>query len=338
MDEKILDVRGLTIQFDTPSGIVEVVSGIDFYVGKGETVGLVGESGCGKSVSSLGIMGLLPSPPARDTKGEIFFQGKNLLKESPAYLRSIRGNAISMIFQDPMSSLDPAFTIGSQINEAIQFHEEISTAETKERSIELLRIVGISNPEQRYHEYPHQLSGGMRQRVMIAIALACNPQLIIADEPTTALDVTVQAQILELLKKLCENFNTSIIIITHDMGVVAETCDRVLVMYAGQIVEEAPIEELFDKTAHPYTEGLLKSIPKVTGDKTKLYSIPGSVPTQGHLIQGCRFHPRCSYVTPHCLEEDPPFIEIEAGHRVKCWNTNEVLNKSKVMNSGGMNK
>lgn len=327
MNSRLLDVKGLTVQFHTPDGPVEVVSSVDFHVNKGETVGLVGESGCGKSVSSMAIMGLIPSPPAKQIGGEIWFQEKNLLAQSPDYLRSIRGNSMSMIFQDPMSSLDPAFTVGSQIDEAMQFHQKITANEAKERSIELLRRVGISNPELRYQEYPHQLSGGMRQRVMIAMALACNPQLIIADEPTTALDVTVQAQILDLLNDLRQTFGSAIIMITHDMGVVAETCDRVMVMYAGQIVEEAPTEVLFDQTAHPYTEGLLRSIPKISGKKVKLYSIPGSVPLQRDMPKGCRFHPRCSYATSLCQEKDPPIQELAPGHRVKCWHSDQVIAK-----------
>ncbi|QRG65202.1 ABC transporter ATP-binding protein [Brevibacillus choshinensis] len=329
MSKRLLDVKGLTVQFDSPVGPIEVVSDVHFHVNRGETVGLVGESGCGKSVSSLAIMGLIPSPPAKKIGGEIWFQDKNLLAESRDHLRSIRGNKISMIFQDPMSSLDPAFTVGSQIDEAMQFHQKVQSNEAKDRSIELLRLVGISNPELRYHEYPHQLSGGMRQRVMIAMALACNPQLIIADEPTTALDVTVQAQILDLLNDLRQSFETAIIMITHDLGVVAETCDRVLVMYAGQIVEEAPTEVLFDRTAHPYTEGLLKSIPKVSGAKVKLYSIPGSVPNQSDMPKGCRFHPRCSYATSRCQEQDPPIEELTPGHRVKCWHSDQILRRNR---------
>jgi oligopeptide/dipeptide ABC transporter ATP-binding protein len=331
MNEILLSVKGLRIQFKNEDGPAEVVSGVDLKVHKGETIGIVGESGCGKSVTSLAIMGLIPSPPGKVVDGEVWFNGKNLLLENSSSLRKIRGNDISMIFQEPMSSLDPAFSIGSQIDEAIRFHKKTTQSEIKKRSIELLRIVGIPNPEQRYKEYPHQLSGGMRQRVMIAIALACNPKLIIADEPTTALDVTVQAQILNLMKEIREKINTSIMLITHDMGVVAEMCDRVVVMYAGEVVEEASTEDLFDQTAHPYTEGLLKSIPNIYGPKSRLHSIDGSVPNPTNMPIGCRFHPRCPYATDKCRQIEPVLVEIERGHLVKCWHSDKISKR----NGGG---
>ncbi len=329
MSEQLLQVKQLRVSFATDNGAVDVVNGIDLTVYPKETLGIVGESGCGKSVTSLAVMGLIPTPPGKVREGEIWFDGKDLLKMREAELRKIRGNDISMIFQEPMSSLDPAFTIGSQINEVISFHEKISPAEVKQRSIELLRLVGIPNPEQRYKEYPHQISGGMRQRVMIAIALACNPKLLIADEPTTALDVTVQAQILELMIDIRERLNTAIMLITHDLGVVAEMCDRVVVMYAGEVVEEATTVDLFDRTAHPYTEGLLNSMPKLNGPKGRLNSIEGNVPLLSHMPAGCRFHPRCSYATDKCRAEKPPLAEIEAGHKARCWYAADVLHKTR---------
>ena len=325
MSDKLLEVKQLRVSFQTETGTANVVNGIDLTVYPKETLGIVGESGCGKSVTSLAIMGLIPTPPGRVREGEIWFNGCNLLAQKKGALRKIRGNEISMIFQEPMSSLDPAFTIGSQIAEAITFHEKATAAEIKSRSIELLRLVGIPNPEQRYKEYPHQISGGMRQRVMIAIALACNPKLLIADEPTTALDVTVQAQILELMNDIRERLHTAILLITHDLGVVAEMCDRVVVMYAGEIVEEASTELLFDRTAHPYTEGLLNSMPKLDGPKTRLTSIEGNVPSPAEMPTGCRFHPRCSYATEICREAPPQLVEIEVGHKVRCWYAKDIL-------------
>lgn len=325
MSDKLLEVKQLRVSFQTENGTANVVNGIDLTVYPKETLGIVGESGCGKSVTSLAIMGLIPTPPGIVQEGEIWFNGRNLLRQKERELRKIRGNEMSMIFQEPMSSLDPAFTIGSQINEVIMFHEKVSAAEVKNRSIELLRLVGIPNPEQRYKEYPHQISGGMRQRVMIAIALACNPKLLIADEPTTALDVTVQAQILELMNDIRERLHTAILLITHDLGVVAEMCDRVIVMYAGEIVEEASTEVLFDRTAHPYTQGLLNSMPKIDGPKSRLSSIEGNVPSPADMPTGCRFHPRCSYATEICREAPPLSVEVEAGHRVRCWHADSIM-------------
>lgn len=319
MDDALLQLKGLSVAFDGASGPVEVVSGVDLDVYPGETVGIVGESGCGKSVTSLAVMGLIPSPPGIITGGEIWFNGRNLLREHPSSWRKIRGLEMAMIFQEPMSSLDPAFTVGNQVDEAILFHESVSKGEARARSIELLQAVGIPNPEQRYNEYPHYLSGGMKQRVMIAMALACSPKLIIADEPTTALDVTMQAQILELLKELGSNINTSILLITHDMGVVAEMCERVVVMYAGQVVESASCLDLFDRTAHPYTRGLMKSIPEIIGPRTRLYSITGSVPAPGNMPPGCRFGPRCPYAMEQCRRETPVLREIGHHHMVRCW-------------------
>ncbi|HBX22277.1 MAG TPA: ABC transporter ATP-binding protein [Desulfotomaculum sp.] len=319
MDDALLQLKGLSVAFNDDSGLVEVVSSVNLEVYPGETVGIVGESGCGKSVTSLAAMGLIPSPPGKITGGEIWFNGRNLLREHPSSWRNIRGREMAMIFQEPMSSLDPAFTVGSQVDEAILFHESIPKGEARARSIELLQAVGIPKPEHRYNEYPHHLSGGMRQRVMTAMALACSPKLIIADEPTTALDVTMQAQILEMLKELRTKINTSILLITHDMGVVAEMCERVVVMYAGQVVESASCLDLFDRTAHPYTRGLLKSIPGMSGSQTRLYSIAGNVPAPGSMPPGCRFEPRCQYAIEQCRRETPVLRQIGPHHSVRCW-------------------
>lgn len=319
MGDALLRLKELSVAFDGDGGPVEVVSGVDLVVYPGETVGIVGESGCGKSVTSLAVMGLIPSPPGKITGGEIWFAGRNMLQEHPSTWRQTRGREMAMIFQEPMSSLDPAFAVGSQLDEAILFHEKIPGDEARARSIEMLRAVGIPNPEQRYGEYPHRLSGGMRQRVMIAMALACNPRLVIADEPTTALDVTIQAQILELLKELRTRINLSILLITHDMGMVAEMCERVVVMYAGQVVESASCLDLFDRTAHPYTRGLMKSIPGVGGNRQRLYSIRGNVPAPGSIPPGCRFGPRCPQVMERCRREAPVLREIRPGHQVRCW-------------------
>ncbi|KAF2957254.1 peptide ABC transporter ATP-binding protein [Thermotoga sp. Ku-13t] len=316
---ELLRVEDLTVKFFTSDGIVHAVDGVSFSVGTEEVLGMVGESGCGKSVTSLAIMRLLPVPPARIVSGKVFFDGKNLRELSETEMRKIRGNAISMIFQEPMTSLNPVITVGKQIAEAITAHQNVSLEEAKKKAIQLLRLVGIPNPEKRYNDYPHQMSGGMRQRAMIAMALACNPRLLIADEPTTALDVTVQAQILDLIAQLKKTFGMSVLLITHDLGVIAEMCDRVIVMYAGQIVEEAPCVDLFESPLHPYTEGLLRSIPKLEPGKKPLYTIEGNVPNAMDLPAGCRFHPRCVYAFNLCREKVPALINVNEHRRVRCF-------------------
>ena len=316
--EKVLEVKNLQTSFFTENGIVRAVDGISFSVEKGKTLGIVGESGCGKSVTSLSILQLIPNPPGKITQGEIFYKGKDLLKYSESEMRKVRGNEISMIFQEPMTSLNPVFTVGDQIMEVILLHQKLSKKQALERSIEMLKLVGIPSPEKRVHDYPHQLSGGMRQRVMIAMALSCNPSLLIADEPTTALDVTIQAQILDLLRKLKDTLGMSLILITHDLGVVAETADEVLVMYAGKVVEKGPVRELFKNPQHPYTRGLLASLPRfdrnVAQDNTKkLETIPGIVPNLLDLPKGCRFQSRCKYKFETCSKSEPELKQV-SGH------------------------
>ena len=323
MAERLLEVRGLKTYFYTEDGVVPAVDGVDFALNKGETLGIVGESGCGKSVTSLSIMRLIPDPPGKIVDGEIIFEGSNLLKKAEAEMRNIRGNDISMIFQEPMTSLNPVFTIGDQIMEAIILHQRLSKADARKRAIEMLRLVGIPSPERRVDEYPHQLSGGMRQRVMIAMALSCNPKLLIADEPTTALDVTIQAQILDLMRKLRDEFGTAIMLITHDLGVVAELAERVVVMYAGKIVEQADVKPLFGNPLHPYTVGLLGSIPKLTEQQERLQVIEGVVPHPAFMPKGCRFHPRCKEAREICKVEEPELMEQEPGHLVACWKYTE---------------
>ncbi len=316
---ELLRVEDLTVKFFTSDGIVHAVDQVSFTIEEEEVLGLVGESGCGKSVTSLAIMRLLPVPPAKITSGKVFFDGKDLLQLSDAEMRKIRGNVISMIFQEPMTSLNPVITVGKQIAEAIVTHQNVSMEEAKKKSIELLKLVGIPNPEKRYDDYPHQMSGGMRQRAMIAMALACNPKLLIADEPTTALDVTVQAQILDLIAQLKDSFGMSVLLITHDLGVIAEMCNRVIVMYAGQIVEEAPCIDLFESPLHPYTDGLLKSIPKLEPGKKPLHTIEGSVPNAMDLPAGCRFHPRCPFAFDLCREKVPKLVNVNQHRRVRCF-------------------
>ncbi len=319
----LLNISNLQTYFYTEDGVSKAVDGVDYYVRKGETLGVVGESGCGKSVTALSIMRLIPQPPGKIAGGEITFEGRSLLDLSPDEMRKIRGNKISMIFQEPMTSLNPVFTIGNQIAEAIQLHQGLSKKSALDRAIDMLKLVGIPSPEQRVKEYPHQLSGGMRQRAMIAMALSCNPSLLIADEPTTALDVTIQAQILDLMTSLKEEFNTSIILITHDLGVVAESVARVVVMYAGKIVEEADVYHIFENPLHPYTVGLLRSIPRLDLTATKkerLQEIPGAVPIPSQLPTGCLFHPRCPRVMDICRQELPALKPSqEADHAVRCW-------------------
>jgi len=317
--EALLEVRGLRTVFDTDEGEVRAVDGVDLYLERGRTLGIVGESGCGKSVTALSIMGLVPRPPGRIVAGEVRFEGEDLLKLPPARLRELRGARLSMIFQEPMSSLNPAFTVGDQVAEALLRHRNASKKEAKENAIEMLRRVRIPSPERRARDYPHRLSGGMRQRVMIAMALACYPRLLIADEPTTALDVTIQAQILELLRALRSELGTSIILITHDLGVVAELADDVVVMYAGQVVERCAAAALFAEPHHPYTIGLLGSIPRLDLEQQRLSAIEGSVPNAAAMPAGCRFHARCPFAVDRCLKETPPLIEVKAGHFAACW-------------------
>ncbi|NMB46337.1 MAG: ABC transporter ATP-binding protein [Firmicutes bacterium] len=319
MADKLLDVRGLKTYFYTEDGVVPAVDGVDFAINRGETLGIVGESGCGKSVTSLSIMRLIPDPPGKIIDGEIVFEGSDLLKRTEAEMRKIRGNDISMIFQEPMTSLNPVFTIGNQIMEAIVLHQNLDKGAAREKAIEMLRLVGIPSPEKRVDEYPHQLSGGMRQRVMIAMALSCNPKLLIADEPTTALDVTIQAQILDLMRHLRDEFGTSIMLITHDLGVIAELAERVVVMYAGKIVERADVKPLFGDPMHPYTLGLLGSIPKLTEQQSRLQVIDGVVPNPAFMPEGCRFHPRCKEAREICKAEQPELIQLKPGHEVACW-------------------
>lgn len=325
---KILEVKNLRTSFRTDEGEVTAVEDVSFDVYKGKTLGIVGESGCGKSVTSLSIMRLIPNPPGRIVGGQILYQGKDLLKLSPAEMRRIRGNEISMIFQEPMTSLNPVFTIGNQISEAIDLHQDLSKKETWNKAIEMLRLVGIPHPEKRVFDYPHQLSGGMRQRVMIAMALSCNPQVLIADEPTTALDVTIQAQILDLLRDLQQKVGMALILITHDLGVVAEVADEVVVMYAGRVVEQGLVKEIFGNPKMPYTKGLLNSIPTLSKDPTgkikkkRLEAIPGIVPNLLHLPKGCRFQERCSYVAEPCRQAEPDLRVIAPNpvlpHAIRC--------------------
>ena len=315
----LLEVEGLTTSFSVESGDFLAVDDVSFALEPGRTLGLVGESGCGKSVTALSIMGLLPSPAGTIAGGEIRFEGTDLCKLSAAQMREIRGNRISMIFQEPMTSLNPAFTIGEQIVEGIMRHRALSRETAKARTIEMLRHVQIPSAERRFDDYPHRLSGGMRQRAMIAMALACEPKLLIADEPTTALDVTIQAQILDLMRALREETGTAIILITHDLGVVAELADEVAVMYAGRIVEHASVEEIFARPQHPYTIGLLGSIPRLDLEQQRLPAIEGLVPNPLQPIAGCRFHPRCPFAIEQCRREDPPAMPMGKGHFSACW-------------------
>ncbi len=317
--EPLLQVCDLTTKFFTDDGVVTAVDRVSFNIGEGETLGMVGESGCGKSVTSLSIMRLIPSPPGKITSGEVTFEGEDLLAKSEAEMRSVRGNKISMIFQEPMTSLNPVYTIGTQISETILLHQDVSKEDAKHKTIQMLKLVGIPEPERRYVEYPHQLSGGMRQRVMIAMALSCNPKLLVADEPTTALDVTIQAQILDLIRRLRAETGMSVLLITHDLGVIAEMAHRVVVMYAGQIFEEASCEALFETPCHPYTTALLRSIPRMDADRGRLHVIEGMVPNLLELPDGCRFHPRCSEAEEICREAVPELLTLEGNHRVRCF-------------------
>ena len=319
----LLQVSRLKINFRTDAGVVEAVDGVSFDIRSGETLGLVGESGCGKSVTAYSILKLLPTPPAEYASGAITFRSEDLLRLDEKAMRKVRGNLISMVFQEPMSSLNPIMSIGSQITEAIREHSKNTKSEARNLAIDMLRKVGMPSPETHFHEYPHQLSGGMKQRVMIAMALVCHPALLIADEPTTALDVTIQAQILRLLNDLQRELNMSVLLITHDLGVVAETCDRVAVMYAGKVVETAPVEALFDRPKHPYTHGLFRSLPTLGERKEKLAAIPGSVPSPLDFPSGCRFRTRCSLAADVCKSE-PLLREIETDHFAACHFAEEV--------------
>lgn len=315
----MLEVKKLKAYLDTPAGVVKAVDNVSFSLKAGETIGIVGESGSGKSVLALSLMQLNPSPPAFYPKGEIIFEGQNLFELNEKELQKIRGKDIAMIFQDPMSSLNPIFKIGSQLIEAIRTHESISRKEAHQKAIELLMDVGISDPERQMGDYPHQLSGGMRQRVMIAIALACRPKLLIADEPTTALDVTIQAQILELMKDIQDKYGTAIIIITHDLGVVAQLADKVVVMYSGRIVEEGKVGDIFYRTSMPYTWSLLRSMPRIdSATRERLVPIQGQPPNLVSPPEGCNFSPRCPFVTPDCLKIDPQLVERGDEHRAAC--------------------
>lgn len=318
--EKLLEIKNLRTYFYTEDGVVPAVDDVSFHVKSGETLGIVGESGCGKSVTSISILRLVPNPPGKIMEGsEIIFNGRNILEIPENDMRKVRGNEISMIFQEPMTSLNPVFKIGKQIEEVMFLHEKMSKASAREKAVEMLKLVGIPRPEKVVDEFPHVLSGGMRQRAMIAMALACNPKLLIADEPTTALDVTVQAQILELMKELKEKMNSSVILITHNLGVVAETCDRIIVMYAGKIVEEGDANSIFEKPLHPYTQGLLASIPSLDRKQEKLDSIPGVVPNPLNMPKGCRFSPRCSKAMKICKEKSPSTVVLGEERRVSCF-------------------
>jgi peptide/nickel transport system ATP-binding protein len=319
MSQPILELKELSTHFFTDHGEIPAVDGVSIKIHEGEILGIVGESGCGKSVTSLSIMGLIPTPPGKIVGGEILFKNENLVKASDKHMRSIRGNEIAMIFQEPMTSLNPVYTIGEQISETICLHKKLSKKQALQLSVQMLKEVGIARAGQIIYEYPHQLSGGMRQRVMIAMAMSCRPKLLIADEPTTALDVTIQAQILDLMKKLNKEQGTAVLLITHDLGVVAEICDRVVVMYGGKVVEEGDVRTILKNPQHPYTKGLIRSLPKLHMKEDRLYSIPGNVPRPGSIVQGCRFAPRCESVMQTCHVQDPELIQISPGHQCRCF-------------------
>jgi len=318
MSEKLIDVKNLQTHFFTENGVIPAVNGVSFSAEKGEVVAIVGESGCGKSVTSLSILQLI-NKPGKIVNGEILFNGKDLTTFSEKQIRKVRGNKISMIFQEPLTSLNPVFTIGNQISETIRLHQKLDKKQAKQETIEVLKKVGLPNPDKHYSSFPHQLSGGMRQRVMIAMALSCNPELLIADEPTTALDVTIQAQILNLMKKLREELKTTILLITHDLGVVAEMADKVVVMYGGEIVEQNNVYDLFENPKHPYTKGLLHSTPKIQELDYELESIEGNVPNPDQLPKGCKFNDRCPFAMDKCKEEVPSLIGMGEDSLVRCW-------------------
>ena len=317
----LLDISGLKVHFKTDDGMVRAVDGVDISVNRGETVSIVGESGCGKTVTAMTVLKLIAMPPGRIMAGKILFEGRDLVPMAMDEMRAIRSKQIGIVFQEPMTSLNPVYTVGQQIAETVRHHEGLSKRAAMDRAAEMLSLVQIPNPQKRVHDYPHQFSGGMRQRVMIAMALSCNPKLLIADEPTTALDVTIQAQILELMNEMKQRLGMSILLITHAMGVVAETAQRVIVMYAGKVVEDATVENLFANPRHPYTQGLIRSIPRIdlaATTHTRLEAIPGSVPSLLNPPIGCRFAARCRYATPACVEAEPPLREVAPGHKVAC--------------------
>ncbi len=318
-DKTLLEVRNLRTYFYTEEGVTPAVDDLSFALQNSETLAIVGESGCGKSVTALSILRIFASPPGKIIGGDILYHGESLLHKSEREMRKIRGNEISMIFQEPLTSLNPVFTVGQQIMESLIMHQGMTKKQAREKGIEMLQKVGIPSPDRVIDDYPHQLSGGMRQRVMIAMALACNPSILIADEPTTALDVTIQAQIIKLLGDLKKEMNTSIILITHDLGIVAQIAQNVMVMYAGQAVEYSDARTLFANPLHPYTKGLLASIPVIGEEKESLYSIKGSIPSAKDYPKGCRFCPRCDYAMDKCLEQPPVLSEVEPGHKVRCW-------------------
>jgi len=333
-DMPILQVEGLNTLFFTRQGLVRAVNDVSFHVARGEVLAIVGESGCGKSITALSVMRLVPTPPGRIDSGRVLLEGRDLLALPEEEMRQVRGNEISMIFQEPMTSLNPVLTIGDQIAEAVRLHQDVTNAEAWSQAVKMLDLVRSPEPVQRAREYPHQLSGGMRQRAMIAMALACNPKVLIADEPTTALDVTIQAQILDLIMKLQEERGTAVILITHDLGVVAETAHRVVVMYAGRKIEEAPVEELFDRPLHPYTHGLMASVPRLAvlaggeasdpAEVGRLQEIPGMVPALTALPQGCAFAPRCAHADDTCRATYPEYVERRPGHWAACWHSERL--------------
>ena len=317
----LLDIRGLRVHFATGDGIVQAVEGVDLSLAPGETLGVVGESGCGKTVTALSVLQLIPMPPGRIVAGEIRWQGRDLAPLAGAALRRVRGKEIGIVFQEPMTALNPVYPVGAQIAETVRWHEGLGRRAAHDKAIEMLRLVHIPNPERRARDYPHQFSGGQRQRVMIAMALACEPKLLIADEPTTALDVTIQAQILDLIAEMKSRLGMAVMLITHAMGVVAETTERVVIMYAGKVVEEAPVGELFARPLHPYTQGLIRSIPRLGGSqggKARLEAIPGIVPDLANPPPGCRFAPRCPFAGAACIAAPPPLREVAPGHKLAC--------------------
>jgi oligopeptide/dipeptide ABC transporter ATP-binding protein len=339
----LLSIKNLSTWFYTEQGLAKAVQNVSFDIPRGKTLAVVGESGCGKSVTALSVMRLIPWPPGKIVEGEILFRGQSLLKASEDRMRHIRGNDIAMIFQEPMTSLNPVFTVGNQIVEAVKLHQKKSGSEALKIAVDMMRKVGIADPQRRVHEYPHQMSGGMRQRVMIAMALCCGPELLIADEPTTALDVTIQAQILELLRQLQKQNNMSIMLITHDLGVVAENADDIVVMYASRVAETAAGRQLFDKPLHPYTQGLLRSLPRLGQHKDRLDVIGGTVPNPLRFPDGCKFHPRCPLgcKNPKCQTQEPPLLEVEGSRRVACWFADgyeEALKRQKAYDEQNTNE